>query len=31
LPFQVEQLIVNLKKEFPTWGAPKLRDRIHTL
>ena len=30
LPFQVEQLIVNLKKEFPTWGAPKLRDRIHT-
>jgi putative transposase len=30
LPFQIEQLIVNLKKEFPTWGAPKLRDRIHT-
>jgi putative transposase len=30
LPFQVEQLIVRLKKEFPTWGAPKLRDRIHT-
>jgi len=30
LPFQVEQLIVNLKKEFPTWGAPKLRDRLHT-
>ena len=30
LPFQVEQLIVNLKKELPTWGAPKLRDRIHT-
>jgi putative transposase len=30
LPFQVEQLIVNLKKEFPTWGAPKLRERIHT-
>ncbi len=25
LPFQVEQLIVRLKKEFPTWGAPKLR------
>jgi putative transposase len=23
-------LIVNLKKEFPTWGAPKLRDRLHT-
>lgn len=30
LPFQVEQLIVNLKKEFPTWGAPKLRERLHT-
>ena len=25
LPFQVEQLIVKLKKEFPAWGAPKLR------
>ena len=28
LPFQVEQLIVKLKKEFPTWGAPKLRGRL---
>ena len=23
LPFQVEQLIVSLKKEQPSWGAPK--------
>lgn len=30
LPFQVEQLIVRLKKEFPTWGAPKLRERLRT-
>jgi transposase InsO family protein len=30
LPFQVEKLIVQLKKEFPTWGAPKIRDRIGT-
>ena len=30
LPFQVEQLIVNVKKEFPNWGAPKIRERIHT-
>jgi hypothetical protein len=30
LPFQVEQLIVKLKKEFPTWGAPKLRERLRT-
>ena len=29
LPFQVEQLIVNVKKEFPTWGAPKIRERLH--
>ena len=30
LPFQVEQLIVRLKREFPTWGAPKLRERLRT-
>ena len=30
LPFQVEKLIVQVKKEFPTWGAPKIRERIHT-
>lgn len=30
LPFQVEALIVQLKKEFPTWGAPKIRERLAT-
>jgi putative transposase len=30
LPFQIEKLIVQVKKEFPTWGAPKIRERIHT-
>src|SRR5689334_1835373 len=28
LPFQVEQLIVTLKQEQPTWGAPKIRERL---
>jgi putative transposase len=28
LPFQIEALIVQLKRERPTWGAPKIRDRI---
>jgi putative transposase len=28
LPFQIESLIVQLKREHPTWGAPKIRDRI---
>lgn len=28
LPFQIEALIVQLKREHPTWGAPKIRDRI---
>jgi len=31
LPFQVEQLIVQLKTEKPTWGAPKIRERLITL
>jgi transposase InsO family protein len=30
LPFQVESLIVQLKKEFPNWGAPKIRERLAT-
>ena len=30
LPFQVEALIVQLKKEWPTWGAPKIRERLAT-
>src|ERR1700747_970685 len=28
LPFQVEKLIVQLKKEHPSWGAPKIRERL---
>jgi transposase InsO family protein len=30
LPFQIESLIVDIKKEFPTWGAPKIRERMLT-
>lgn len=28
LPLVVEQQIVGLKKEYPTWGAPKIRERL---
>ncbi len=28
LPFQIEALIVQLKREHPNFGAPKIRDRI---
>ncbi len=28
LPFQVEQLILNIKKEHMGWGAPKIRDKL---
>ena len=28
LPPAVERLIVRLKKEYPAWGAPKLRERL---
>jgi putative transposase len=28
LPFQVETLIVQLKNEHPSWGAPKIREKI---
>ena len=28
LPLQVEALILDLKKEFPNWGAPKIREKI---
>jgi len=27
LPFQIEAQIVRLKKEKPSWGAPKIRER----
>ena len=28
LPMQVEKLIIAIKKEKPSWGAPKIRERI---
>ena len=28
LPMQIEKLIVKLKKDYPHWGAPKIRDRL---
>jgi len=31
LPMQIEKLIVKLKKEFPQWGAPKIRERLRRL
>jgi putative transposase len=31
LPFQIEQLIVRLKRERPSWGAPKIREKLRRL
>ena len=31
LPFQLEKLIVQVKKEKPSWGAPKIRERLRRL
>ena len=31
LPFQVEKLIVRLKNEHPSWGAPKIREKLRRL
>ena len=31
LPFQIEALIVSLKKEQPSWGAPKIREKLKRL
>jgi putative transposase len=28
LPFQIEKLILQLKQEHPSWGAPKSRERL---
>jgi len=28
LPFQIESLIVQLRKQHPSWGAPKIREKI---
>src|SRR6266851_2085142 len=31
LPFQIEKLIVQLKRERPRWGAPKIREKLRRL
>jgi putative transposase len=31
LPIQVETLIVRLKQEHPSWGAPKIREKLRRL
>ena len=28
LPFQIEALIVQLKQKYPSWGAPKIREKL---
>ncbi|MCB9091184.1 MAG: transposase [Halobacteriovoraceae bacterium] len=28
LPIEIEALILNLKREYPNWGAPKVREKI---
>jgi putative transposase len=28
LPFQVERTILQIKREHPTWGAPKIREKL---
>jgi hypothetical protein len=31
LPMQVEKLIVRLKRDRPSWGAPKIREKLRRL
>jgi putative transposase len=31
LPFQIEKLIVQLKRDRPSWGAPKIREKLRRL
>ena len=31
LPIQVETLIVRLRREHPSWGAPKIREKLRRL
>jgi putative transposase len=31
LPFQIEKLIIQIKKEFSSWGAPKIRERLRRI
>ena len=28
LPFQIERTILGIKKQHPSWGAPKIRDKL---
>ncbi len=28
MPFQIESYLLNLKKEYPSWGAPKIREKF---
>ena len=28
MPFQVEKSILQIKREHPTWGAPKIREKL---
>lgn len=28
LPFQIEKAIVRIKHDYPSWGAPKIRDKL---
>src|SRR6516164_9921277 len=28
LPFQIERVILQIKKEYPNWGAPKIREKL---
>ena len=28
LPFQIERSILRIKREYPSWGAPKIRDKL---
>ena len=28
MPFQIEQYLLNIKKEYPNWGAPKVREKF---
>ena len=31
LAFQLEKLIIQIKREHPTWGAPKIREKLRRL
>src|SRR5580658_6916496 len=31
LPFQIESVIVQLRREHPSWGAPKIREKLKRL